>query len=162
MIYLQINIAKNIKDREIALVYDKNGFVNQNNQWLLNIEGNKNSSILDLSTNSDVFHLLQPYSNAIVVVSHNHPNNSKFSLTDIDTFLKENNIKTMIAVTDNRIYILNKYRFDENKYEEIRNDLNKKLNKRYYEPFLTQLRDAWLNRMEFMGIEKKEIKYNGR
>ena len=80
VLFLQINIAQHVKDREVALVYDKNGAKNQDNQWLFKVEGKSDSLILDLASNTDVFHLLQPYTDAIIIVSHNHPNNCDFSL----------------------------------------------------------------------------------
>lgn len=156
---LQINIVKKVKNKEIALVYDKKGYINQDNQWIFSVEGKSDSLVLDLATDTDIFHLLQPYSDAVLIVSHNHPNNKTFSLTDIETFLSEPNIKTIIAVTVNTIYILNKYNFSKSKYLSIKNELQIKYKNKYTEPYLTELRNTWLNRMESMGIEQKEVKY---
>lgn len=156
---LQINIVKRVKNKEIALVYDKKGYVNQDNQWIFSVEGKSDSLVLDLATDTDIFHLLQPYSDAVLIVSHNHPNNKTFSLTDIETFLSEPNIKTIIAVTNSIIYVLNKYNFNKTRYLSIKNKLQIKYKNKYTEPYLTELRNDWLNRMESMGIEQREVKY---
>lgn len=156
---LQIDIVKKVKNKEIALVYDKKGYVNQEKQWIFSVEGKSDSLVLDLATDTDIFHLLQPYADAILIVSHNHPNNKTFSLTDIETFLSEQNIKTIIAVTNKSIFILNKYKFNKSKYLSIKNELQIKYKNKYYDPYLTELRNTWLNRMESMGIEFKEVIY---
>lgn len=72
----------------------------------------------------------------------------------------ELSIKGIITEIDKiTFYILNKYNFSKSKYLSIKNELQIKYKNKYTEPYLTELRNTWLNRMESMGIEQKEVKY---
>ena len=111
-------------DREVALVYDLNGFKNQNGEWLLKATGETNTDKIILNKNSDIAHLLNYETKSVVIISHNHPKNRIISLLDLSTLCSEPNIYIIVAVTNagNISYIV-KDNFDRNKYLEISKEI---------------------------------------
>ena len=111
-------------DREVAFVYDLNGFMNQDGEWLLKTTGETNTDKIILSKNSDIAHLLNYETKSVVIISHNHPKNRIISLLDLSTLCGEPNIHLIVAVTNagNISYIV-KDNFDRNKYLEISKEI---------------------------------------
>jgi hypothetical protein len=55
---------------------------------------------VDPRNNAIAYHIIRTSFACAVVCLHNHPNLSKFSLDDVSFFLKQDNIKLMIVVTN--------------------------------------------------------------
>ena len=116
-------------DREVALVYDLNGFKNQDGEWLLKTTGETDTDKIILNRNSDIAHLLNYETKSVVIISHNHPKNRLISMLDMSTLCGEPNIYIIVAITNagNISYIV-KDGFDRNKYLEVSKDIIKSYN----------------------------------
>lgn len=97
-----------------------------------NITNGKDKITVGLNTKTMIKMLTRP-SNSIIMI-HNHPINYSFSLMDIKTFNRIKQVDTMILLTDDYKFYLNRGNkkidpnYIEKIYRKIENDIRKKYN----------------------------------
>ena len=89
---------------------------------------------VDPLSDSTSYHLIHASKNCVVIVLHNHPSLSAFSLSDIQFLLKYETIKMMVVVTNlgNISYLVKNSKYDFEKAVILLNesiDLNNKAKK---------------------------------
>ena len=120
------NDFKNLdKKVEHLFIYDAN-----TGKKLLEVHDNKESSVGGLKP---VLLAMKSKPNSLVM-SHNHPSNSSFSFTDIDTFNRYKSIDSTVVKTDKYLYYLEKNGINKLKPSELKQyyDLIKNANIKKY------------------------------
>lgn len=96
-------ISKNENDsNEVALTYslDYRNLIADGKEFMGGALGDEHS--VDPCMNTVAYHLLTTAFQCVVIVLHNHPSLSKFSLEDVRFFLGNGTVKMMVVVTNLR------------------------------------------------------------
>ena len=78
---------------------------------------------VDPCMNTVAYHLISASFECVVIVLHNHPSLSKFSLEDVKFFLSNGTVKMMVVITNlgNISYLVKKDAYNRKKAIEIYN-----------------------------------------
>lgn len=151
-------VKKDGDNKEIALVYDLNGFINQKGEWLLKTSGRSENDFIDLAQDTDINHIITDEADRAIVISHNHPNNRIISLLDLRTFAIFNNIRIIVAVTNSgKISYILKDNFNFNKYIDLSKQIINNKNDITNDELLIEL----LNNSSSYGMIFFKEDYNG-
>ena len=117
-------VSKNENDsNEVALTYslDYRNLIAEGKEFMGVALGDEHS--VDPCMNTVAYHLITTSIQCVVIVLHNHPSLSKFSLEDIKFFLSNGTVKMMVVVTNlgNISYLVKKENFNRKKAIEIYN-----------------------------------------
>lgn len=96
-----LTVSKNDNDsNEVALTYslDYRNLIADGREFIGVALGDEHS--VDPCMNTVSYHLLTASFECVVIVLHNHPSLSKFSLEDIKFFLSNSTIKMMVVITN--------------------------------------------------------------
>lgn len=106
---------------------------NDKGDTLQEVEGDSPNNVGKLST---VLKVVTSKKNSLLI-AHNHPNNTSFSRADIITFNRFKSINSIVVVTNDKIYTLQKNgigkiktRKLKSKYDKIKDKLNQKNGKK--------------------------------
>ena len=119
-----LTVSKNDNDsNEVALTYslDYRNLIAEGKEFMGIALGDEHS--VDPCMNTVSYHLITASLECVVIVFHNHPSLSKFSLEDIKFFLSNRAVKMMVVVTNlgNISYLVKKDKYNRNKAIEIYN-----------------------------------------
>ncbi len=117
-------VSKNENDsNEVALTYslDYRNLIAEGKEYIGVALGDEHS--VDPCINTTSYHLITTSLECVVIVLHNHPSLSKFSLEDIKFFLINGSVKMMVVVTNlgSISYLVKRDRFYRKKAIEIYN-----------------------------------------
>jgi hypothetical protein len=96
-----LTVAKNENDsNEVALTYslDSQNLMEEGNEYMGITLGDEHG--VDPCMNTVSNHLIMASYGCVVIILHNHPSLSKFSLDDVKFFLRNNTVKMMVVVTN--------------------------------------------------------------
>lgn len=115
-------VSKNDNDsNEVALTYslDYRNLIAEGKEFMGIALGDEHS--VDPCMNTVSHHLITASFECIVIVLHNHPSLSKFSLEDVKFFLSNGTVKMMVVVTNlgGISYLVKKDSYDRKKAIEI-------------------------------------------
>lgn len=119
-----LTISKNDNDsNEVALTYslDYRNLIAEGKEFIGVALGDEHS--VDPCMNTVSYHLITASFECIVIVLHNHPSLSKFSLEDIKFFLSNGTVKMMVVVTNlgGISYLVKKDNYNRKKAIEVYN-----------------------------------------
>ena len=117
-------VSKNENDsNEVALTYslDYRNLIAEGKEFIGVALGDEHS--VDPCMNTVAYHLITTSIQCVVIVLHNHPSLSKFSLEDVKFFLSNGTVKMMVVVTNlgNISYLVKKENYSRKKAIEIYN-----------------------------------------
>ena len=117
-------VSKNENDsNEVALTYslDYRNLIAEGKEFIGVALGDEHS--VDPCMNTVAYHLITTSIQCVVIVLHNHPSLSKFSLEDVKFFLSNGTVKMMVVVTNlgNISYLVKKENYNRQKAVEIYN-----------------------------------------
>ncbi|MCM1537304.1 MAG: hypothetical protein NC254_02770 [bacterium] len=117
-------VSKNDNDsNEVALTYslDYRNLIAEGKEYIGVALGDEHS--VDPCMNTTSYHLITTSLECVVIVLHNHPSLSKFSLEDIKFFLSNGTVKMMVVVTNlgSISYLVKREQFHRKKAIEIYN-----------------------------------------
>lgn len=120
-----LTVSKNYNDsNEVAITYslDYRNLIAEGKEFMGVALGDEHS--VDPCMNTVSYHLITASFACVVIVLHNHPSLSKFSLEDVKFFLKNETVKMMVVVTNlgNISYLVKKETFNRKKAIEIYNN----------------------------------------
>ena len=120
-----LTISKNDNDsNEVALTYslDYRNLIAEGKEFMGIALGDEHS--VDPCMNVVSYHLIVASFECVVIVLHNHPSLSKFSLEDVKFFLRNETVKMMVVVTNlGRIsYVVKKDNYNRRRAVEIYNN----------------------------------------
>ena len=120
-----LTVAKNENDsNEVAITYslESEKLIAEGREYVGVALGDEHS--VDPCANTVSNHLVMASLECVVIVLHNHPSLSKFSLEDIQFFLQNRTVKMMIVVTNlgSISYLVKKNTYDRNIAVKIYND----------------------------------------
>lgn len=120
-----LTISKNDNDsNEVALTYslDYRNLIAEGKEFMGVALGDEHS--VDPCMNTVSYHLITASFECVVIVLHNHPSLSKFSLEDVKFFLKNETVKMMVVVTNlgSISYLVKKDKYNRKKAIEIFNN----------------------------------------
>lgn len=118
-------ISKNDNDsNEVALTYslDYRTLLAEGKEFMGVALGDEHS--VDPCMNTVAYHLITTSIQCVVIVLHNHPSLSKFSLEDVKFFLSNGTVKMMVVITNlgNISYLVKKENYNRKKAIEIFNN----------------------------------------
>jgi ABC-type maltose transport system permease subunit len=118
-------VSKNYNEsNEVALTYslDYQNLIAEGKEYMGVTLGDEHS--VDPCMNTVSNHLILASFECVVIVLHNHPSLSKFSLEDVQFFIRNKNIKMMVVVTNlgNVSYLVKKDNYDLRKTIELYNN----------------------------------------
>lgn len=94
-------------DREVAITVALDDKATINDDTMSIVLGSLHE--VDILSDTKSYHLINTASNLVVVNLHNHPNNSNFSVNDISFFLRQENIKMLVLISNKgNIYFLSR------------------------------------------------------
>lgn len=119
-----LTVSKNDNDsNEVALTYslDYRNLIAEGKEFMGVALGDEHS--VDPCMNTVAYHLITTSIQCVVIVLHNHPSLSKFSLEDVKFFLSNTTVKMMVAVTNlgNISYLVKKENYNRKKAIDIYN-----------------------------------------
>ena len=119
-----LTVSKNDNDsNEVALTYSLNyrDLIAEGKDFMGVALGDEHS--VDPCMSTVAYHLIKASFACVVIVLHNHPSLSKFSLEDVRFFLSNGTVKMMVVITNlgNISYLVKKERYDRKKAIEIFN-----------------------------------------
>lgn len=96
---LRVSMEKN-DSNEVALTYSLSyrDLIAQGQEYMGIALGDEHS--VDPCMNTVAYHLITAALDCVVIVLHNHPSLSKFSLEDIKFFLHNSSVKMMVVITN--------------------------------------------------------------
>lgn len=117
-------VSKNENDsNEVALTYslDYRQLIAEGKEFMGVALGDEHS--VDPCMNTVAYHLIAVSFECVVIVLHNHPSLSKFSLEDVKFFLRNGTVKMMVVVTNlgGISYLVKKDSYNRKKAIEIYN-----------------------------------------
>ena len=117
-------VSKNDNDsNEVALTYslDYRNLIAEGKEYIGVALGDEHS--VDPCMNAISYHLIATSLECVVIVLHNHPSLSKFSLEDIKFFLSNETVKMMVVVTNlgNISYLVKREKYYRKKAIELYN-----------------------------------------
>lgn len=117
-------VSKNDNDsNEVALTYslDYRNLIAKGKEFMGVALGDEHS--VDPCMNTVSYHLITASLECIVIVLHNHPSLSKFSLEDVKFFLRNGTVKMMVVVTNlgSISYLVKKESYNQKEAIEIYN-----------------------------------------
>lgn len=117
-------VSKNENNsNEVALTYslDYRNLIAEGKEFMGVALGDEHS--VDPCMNTVAYHLITTSIQCVVIVLHNHPSLSKFSLEDVKFFLSNGAVKMMVVVTNlgNISYLVKKENYNRKKAIEIYN-----------------------------------------
>ena len=116
-------VSKNDNDSNEALTYslDYRNLIAEGKEFMGVALGDEHS--VDPCMNTVAYHLITTSIQCVVIVLHNHPSLSKFSLEDVKFFLSNGSVKMMVVVTNlgNISYLVKKENYSRKKAIEIYN-----------------------------------------
>ena len=120
-----LTISKNENDsNEVALTYSLNyeSLIAEGKEYVGIALGDEHS--VDPCMNTVANHLITASFGCVVIVLHNHPSLSKFSLEDVQFFLRNATVKMMVVITNlgSVSYIVKRDNIDLRKAVEIYNN----------------------------------------
>lgn len=119
-----LTISKNDNDsNEVALTYSLNyrNLIAEGKEFMGVALGDEHS--VDPCMNTVAYHLIAASLECVVIVLHNHPSLSKFSLEDVKFFLSNGTVKMMVVITNlgNISYLVKKENYNRKRAIEIYN-----------------------------------------
>jgi proteasome lid subunit RPN8/RPN11 len=119
-----LKISKDENDsNEVAITYalDNISFIEQKEDYIGVAIGGEHG--VDPLNSTVAYHLIKGKGDCVVIVLHNHPSLSDFSLTDIEFLIQYNKIKMMIVVTNlgSITYLVKTDKYDYYKAVELIN-----------------------------------------
>jgi fructose/tagatose bisphosphate aldolase len=96
-----LRISKEENDsNEVAITYalESLSYIRENEEYIGVAIGNEHG--VDPLNSTVAYHLIKGKGNCVVIVLHNHPSLSAFSLTDVEFLIKYDKIKMMVVVTN--------------------------------------------------------------
>lgn len=119
-----LTVSKNDNDsNEVALTYslDYRNLIAEGKEFMGIVLGDEHS--VDPCMNTISYHLIAASFECVVIVLHNHPSLSKFSLEDVKFFLRNGTVKMMVVVTNlgSISYLVKKDKYNQRKAVEIYN-----------------------------------------
>lgn len=119
-----LTVSKNDNDsNEVALTYslDYRKLIAEGKEFMGVALGDEHS--VDPCMNTVSYHLITASFECVVIVLHNHPSLSKFSLEDVKFFLNNGTVKMMVVVTNlgSISYLVKKDTYNRKKAIEIYN-----------------------------------------
>lgn len=129
------NVLKISKDEndsnEVAITYslDSAKLIEQGERYIGVVLGAEHD--VDPLSNTTAYHLISTSRDCVVIVLHNHPSLSDFSLSDIQFLLKYQTVKMMVVVTNlgNISYLVKNKKYDFGKAIILFNEAVDKNNK---------------------------------
>ena len=120
-----LTVSKNDNDsNEVALTYSLNyrDLIAESKEFMGVALGDEHS--VDPCMNTVSYHLIASSIDCVVIVLHNHPSLSKFSLEDVKFFLCNGTVKMMVVVTNlgNISYLVKKSGYNQRMAVEIYNN----------------------------------------
>ena len=120
-----LTVSKNDNDsNEVALTYSLNyrDLIAESKEFMGVALGDEHS--VDPCMNTISYHLITSSIDCVVIVLHNHPSLSKFSLEDVKFFLRNGTVKMMVVVTNlgNISYLVKKAGYNQRMAVEIYNN----------------------------------------
>jgi len=120
---LEISKEEN-NSNEVAITYslDSQKLITENREYIGISLGEEHG--VDPLNSTISYHLITSTKNCIIIVMHNHPSLSDFSLLDIKFFLKYESVKMMIVITNlgSITYIVKKNNYNYFKAVELLNE----------------------------------------
>lgn len=119
-----LTVSKDENDsNEVALTYslDYRNLIAEGKEYMGVALGDEHS--VDPCMNTVSYHLITASFECVVIVLHNHPSLSKFSLEDVKFFLSNGTVKMMVVVTNfgSISYLVKRDRYNRKKAIEIYN-----------------------------------------
>lgn len=119
-----LTISKNDNDsNEVALTYslDYRNLIAEGKEFMGVALGDEHS--VDPCMNAVSYHLIKASLECVVIVLHNHPSLSRFSLEDVKFFLSNGTVKMMVVVTNlgSISYLVKKDCYNRNTAVEVYN-----------------------------------------
>lgn len=119
-----LTVSKNDNDsNEVALTYslDYRNLIDEGKEYMGVALGDEHS--VDPCMNAVSYHLIKASLECVVIVLHNHPSLSKFSLEDVKFFLGNGAVKMMVVVTNlgSISYLVKRDEYNRRKAIEIYN-----------------------------------------
>ena len=96
-----LKISKEENDsNEVAITYslDSVKLIEQGERYIGIALGSEHD--VDPLSDTTAYHLISSIEECVVIVLHNHPSLSDFSLTDVQFFLRYDNVKMMVVITN--------------------------------------------------------------
>ncbi len=96
-----LKISKEENDsNEVAITYslDSVKLIEQGERYIGIALGSEHD--VDPLSDTTAYHLISSTEECVVIVLHNHPSLSDFSLTDVQFFLRYDNVKMMVVITN--------------------------------------------------------------
>jgi hypothetical protein len=120
---LTVSMKEN-NSNEVALTYslDSQNLIAEGNEYMGIALGDEHG--VDPCLNSVAYHLIKTSYNCVVIVLHNHPSLSNFSLDDVRFFLQNHTVKMIVEVTNlgSISYLVKKDSYDYMKALELYNE----------------------------------------
>ena len=133
------DLAKNVlkiskeenNSNEVAITYslDNAKLIEQGERYIGVALGGEHN--VDPLSDTTAYHLVSSVKKCVVIVLHNHPSLSDFSLTDVQFLLKYDNIKMMVVITNlgSISYLVKGWKYDLEKAIALFNEAVDKNNK---------------------------------
>lgn len=137
-----LEISKNENDsNEVAITYslENEKLIEKGEKYIGVALGAEHD--VDPLSNTTAYHLISTAGNCVVIVLHNHPSLSNFSLSDIQFLLKYETVKMMVVVTNlgSISYLVKGKKYDFKKAVTL---FNKSVDKNNKANSLKRLQDA--------------------
>lgn len=153
------NVLKISKDEndsnEVAITYslDSAKLIEQGERYIGVALGAEHD--VDPLSNTTAYHLISTLRDCVVIVLHNHPSLSNFSLSDIQFLLKYETVKMMIVVTNlgSISYLVKNKKYDFGKAITLFNEAVDKNNKANNLKDLQDAADYFLKNSYNVGID---------
>ena len=151
-----LQISKDENDsNEVAVTYSlDNVFLIENGERYIGIALGAEHDVDPLS-DATSFHLIRSSADCVVIVLHNHPSLSKFSLSDIQFLLRYVSVKMMVVVTNlgSVSYLVKNLRYNFEEAVLLLNDAVDLNNKANSIKDLQDAADYFLNNCHSVGID---------
>ncbi len=153
------NVLKISKDEndsnEVAITYslDSAKLIKQGERYIGVALGAEHD--VDPLSNATAYHLISTSRDCVVIVLHNHPSLSAFSLSDIQFLLKYETVKMMVVVTNlgSMSYLVKNKKYDFGKAITLFNEAVDKNNKANNLKDLQDAADYFLKNSYNVGID---------
>lgn len=151
-----LKISKEENDsNEVAITYslDSAKLIEQGERYIGIALGSEHD--VDPLSDTTAYHLISSTEECVVIVLHNHPSLSDFSLTDVQFLLRYDNVKMMVVVTNlgSISYLVKNKKYDLKKAIALFNEAADKNNKAEKLKDLQKAADYFLKNSYNVGID---------
>ena len=151
-----LKISKEENDsNEVAITYslDSTKLIEQGERYIGIALGSEHD--VDPLSDTTAYHLISSAEECVVIVLHNHPSLSDFSLTDVQFLLRYDNVKMMVVVTNlgSISYLVKGKRYDIKKAIALFNEAVDKNNEAEKLKDLQNAADYFLKNSYTVGID---------